>query len=59
MIQPTLTSYSFTGPPVPVLLDCASIAPDVILLLDTSVCVCVGGEGEGGSECVCERERGR
>lgn len=35
MIQPTLTSYTFTGEPVPVLLDTASIAPDVILLLDT------------------------
>lgn len=28
MIQPTLTSYSFNGPPTPVLLDCSSIAPD-------------------------------
>lgn len=35
MIQPTLTSYSFNGDPVPVLLDTSSIAPDVILLLDT------------------------
>jgi len=35
MIQPTLLAYSFTGPPVPVLLDVTSIAPDRILLLDT------------------------
>ncbi|TPX32373.1 hypothetical protein SmJEL517_g04553 [Synchytrium microbalum] len=35
MIQPTLMSYSFTGPPQPVLLDSISIKPDVILLLDT------------------------
>ena len=33
MIQPTLMSYSFTGPPQPVLLDVASIQPDCILLL--------------------------
>eukprot|EP00053_Salpingoeca_punica_P011142 m.99720 g.99720 ORF g.99720 m.99720 type:complete len:768 (+) comp15597_c0_seq1:109-2412(+) len=35
MIQPTLTAYSFNGPPCPVLLDSSSIAPDRILLLDT------------------------
>jgi len=35
MIQPALLSYSFTGPPVPVLLDVTSIKPDTILLLDT------------------------
>jgi protein transport protein SEC23 len=34
MIQPTLTSYSFNGPPEPALLDVASIAADRILLLD-------------------------
>jgi len=35
MIQPTLMSYTFNGPPTPVLLDVASITPDSILLLDT------------------------
>ena len=35
MIQPTLTCYSFDGPPRPVLLDSQSIRPDSILLLDT------------------------
>ena len=35
MIQPTLISYTFDVPPVPVLLDSISIKPDVILLLDT------------------------
>lgn len=35
MIQPALLSYSFNGPPEPVLLDAVSIKPDVILLLDT------------------------
>lgn len=35
MIQPTLLSYSFNGPPYPVLLDAASVRPDTILLLDT------------------------
>eukprot|EP01137_Pigoraptor_chileana_P023714 Opistho-2@90474 len=34
MIQPTLMSYSFSGPPEPVLLDSSSIQPDRILLLD-------------------------
>nr|XP_039259214.1 protein transport protein Sec23A-like [Styela clava] len=35
MIQPVLYSYSFNGPPEPVLLDSTSIQPDKILLLDT------------------------
>ncbi|CAK9136676.1 unnamed protein product [Ilex paraguariensis] len=35
MIQPTLFQYSFDGPPIPVLLDVCSIAPDVILLFDS------------------------
>eukprot|EP00668_Euglena_longa_P015385 GGOE01019460.1.p1 GENE.GGOE01019460.1~~GGOE01019460.1.p1 ORF type:complete len:757 (+),score=202.90 GGOE01019460.1:195-2273(+) len=35
MIQPTLHSYSFTGPPQAVLLDSNSVLPDNILLLDT------------------------
>jgi len=35
MIQPTLMSYGFEGPPQPVLLDSMSIRPDVVLLLDT------------------------
>jgi len=35
MIQPILYSYSFHGPPEPVLLDSSSIVPDTILLLDT------------------------
>lgn len=35
MIQPTLDEYSFNGPPRPVLLSAASIAPDKIFLLDT------------------------
>ncbi|KAJ3019085.1 GTPase-activating protein S23 [Thoreauomyces humboldtii] len=35
MIQPTLMSYSFNGPPEPVVLDSVSIKPDNILLLDT------------------------
>ena len=35
MLQPTLLSYSFQGPPVPVLLDATSVRPDTILLLDT------------------------
>ncbi|KAK9805138.1 hypothetical protein WJX72_001479 [[Myrmecia] bisecta] len=35
MIQPPLLSYSFQGPPHPVLLDVQSIQPDAILLLDT------------------------
>jgi len=34
MIQPILYSYSFHGPPEPVLLDSSSIQPDTILLLD-------------------------
>lgn len=35
MIQPILYSYSFHGPPEPVLLDSSSIQGDRILLLDT------------------------
>ncbi|VEU37996.1 unnamed protein product [Pseudo-nitzschia multistriata] len=35
MIQPTLLSYGFNGPPTPVLLDSDSVRPDTILLLDT------------------------
>lgn len=35
MIQPTLLSYSFNGPPQPALLDSESVRADVILLLDT------------------------
>ncbi|PAV65308.1 hypothetical protein WR25_13039 [Diploscapter pachys] len=34
MIQPVLYSYSFNGPPEPVLLDTSSILPDRILLMD-------------------------
>ena len=33
MLQPTLLSYSFHGPPQPVLLDATSVKPDTILLL--------------------------
>ena len=35
MIQPTLLSYTFDGPPTPVVLDVSSVSPDNILLLDT------------------------
>lgn len=35
MIQPILYSYSFHGPPEPVLLDTSSLQPDRILLMDT------------------------
>lgn len=35
MIQPTLTSFSLDGEPVPVLLDSVSVKDDRILLLDT------------------------
>ncbi|XP_069807474.1 protein transport protein Sec23A [Dendropsophus ebraccatus] len=35
MVQPILYSYSFSGPPEPVLLDSSSILPDRILLMDT------------------------
>ena len=34
MIQPVLESYSLKGPPEPVLLDTASLKPEVILLMD-------------------------
>ena len=33
--ETVLMSYTFNGPPTPVLLDVASIQPDCILLLDT------------------------
>eukprot|EP01035_Chromulina_nebulosa_P019161 gene19161-25003_t len=35
MLQPSLLSYSFNGPPQPALLDATSVKPDTILLLDT------------------------
>jgi len=35
MVQPILYSYSFSGPPEPVLLDTSSIQADRILLMDT------------------------
>uniref|UniRef100_A0A7S2W7G0 Protein transport protein SEC23 n=1 Tax=Rhizochromulina marina TaxID=1034831 RepID=A0A7S2W7G0_9STRA len=35
MIQPSLLSYSFNGPPQPAFLDIASVNADTILLLDT------------------------
>jgi len=35
MIQPTLLSYSFDGPPQPALLDSVTVQPNTILLLDT------------------------
>mmetsp|Transcript_20684 Transcript_20684/g.30454 ORF Transcript_20684/g.30454 Transcript_20684/m.30454 type:complete len:794 (+) Transcript_20684:104-2485(+) len=35
MLQPSLLSYSFNGPPQPALLDAQSVRPDTILLLDT------------------------
>lgn len=41
MIQPTLEAYSFSGPPVPVLLSAKSVLPDRILLLDTYFTVVV------------------
>jgi len=41
MIQPTVMSYSFNGPPEPALLDVASIAADRILLLDSYFSVVV------------------
>ena len=41
MIQPILYSYSFHGPPEPVLLDSSSIQADTILLLDTYFLVCI------------------
>mmetsp|Transcript_42666 Transcript_42666/g.101302 ORF Transcript_42666/g.101302 Transcript_42666/m.101302 type:complete len:757 (+) Transcript_42666:368-2638(+) len=41
MIQPTLLSYSFNGPPEPVLLDVDSVQPDRILLLDSYFMVIV------------------
>merc|ERR1712228_821380 len=41
MIQPTLMSYSFNGPPEPALLDVASIAADRFLMLDSFFTVVV------------------
>lgn len=41
MIQPTLMSYSFNGPPEPALLDVSAMAPDRILLLDAFFSVVV------------------
>jgi protein transport protein SEC23 len=41
MIQPTLLSYSFNGPPRAALLDAESVRPDTILLLDTFFIVVV------------------
>ncbi|CAM9865999.1 unnamed protein product, partial [Choristocarpus tenellus] len=35
MLQPSLLSYSFQGPPRPAMLDATSVRPDTILLLDT------------------------
>ncbi len=35
MIQPTLETYSFSGPPEPVILSAVSVKPDHILLLDS------------------------
>jgi protein transport protein SEC23 len=35
MVQPTLFSYGFEGPPLAVLLDVSSLSPDRILVLDT------------------------
>lgn len=35
MMQPSLMCYSFGAPPQPVLLDAASVRPDVILLMDS------------------------
>lgn len=35
MLQPSLLSYAFNGPPTPVLLDANSVKSDAILLLDT------------------------
>jgi protein transport protein SEC23 len=35
MLQPSLLSYSFNGPPQPALLDATSVRPDTILLLDS------------------------
>lgn len=35
MIQPTLFAFPYEGPPYAVLLDVASLKPDVVLMLDT------------------------
>lgn len=59
MIQPQLTSYTFNGPPEPVLLDVSSILPERILLLDayfyvvvfhgTTIAQASRGRGKGGT----------
>jgi protein transport protein SEC23 len=54
MIQPTLLSYSFDGPPQPALLDCQSVQPNTILLLDTFFHVIVFH----GETCAAWREQG-
>lgn len=41
MIQPSLTTYSFSTLPQPALLDVASIAADRILLLDSYISVVI------------------
>ena len=54
MIQPSLMAYSFAGPPEPVLLDVAAIAPDRILLLDAYFSVVIFH----GSQCAAWRKAG-
>jgi len=54
MIQPSLVAYSFAGPPEPVLLDVASIAPDRVLLLDAYFSVVIFH----GSQCAAWRKAG-
>ena len=54
MIQPALVSYSFAGPPEPVLLDVASIQPDRILLLDAFFSVVIFH----GTQCAAWRKAG-
>ena len=54
MIQPSLMAYSFAGPPEPVLLDVASIAPDHILLLDAYFSVVIFH----GAQCAAWRKAG-
>ncbi|PIO69549.1 Sec23/Sec24 helical domain protein [Teladorsagia circumcincta] len=49
MIQPVLFSYSFSGPPEPVLLDTSSILPDRILLMDDYFHVLIYHGQEGGA----------
>ena len=54
MIQPSLVSYSFSGPPEPVLLDVASVQPDRILLLDAFFSVVIFH----GAQCAAWRKAG-